>query len=89
MACMGASAARMLANVLGTNDIAFTATWFGNPGNADVSRNYAGFWQLADEQARSRVYGGIHFTFDNVASQESCTKVADYVSQHFLLREGR
>jgi hypothetical protein len=93
MACMGASAARMLANVLGTNDIAFTATWFGNPGNADVSRNYAGFWQLAEEQARSRVYGGIHFTFENVASQESCTKVADYVSQHFLLhfllREGR
>jgi hypothetical protein len=87
MACMGASAARTLANVFGTNDIAVTATWVGNAGNADVSRTYAGFWQLAEEQARSRVYGGIHFTFDNVASQESCRKVADYVAAHYLLRK--
>jgi hypothetical protein len=87
MACMGASAARTLANVFGTNDIAVTATWVGNAGNADVSRTYAGFWQLAEEQARSRVYGGIHFTFDNVASQESCKKVADYVAAHYLLRK--
>jgi hypothetical protein len=87
MACMGASAARTLANVFGTNDIAVTATWVGNAGNPDVSRNYAGFWQLAEEQARSRVYGGIHFTFDNIASQESCKKVADYISAHYLLRK--
>lgn len=87
MACMGASAARTLANVFGTNDIAITPTWVGNAGNADVSRNYAGFWQLAEEQARSRVYAGIHFTFDNIASQESCKKVADYISAHYLLRK--
>jgi hypothetical protein len=41
-----------------------------------VTRSYDGFWQAADEMARSRVYGGIHFTFDNVAGQQIGGKVA-------------
>lgn len=53
--------------------------------NVDVTRNYVSFWQLADEEARSRVYGGIHFTFGSVASQESCPLVADYVFENFML----
>ena len=87
-ACVGASAARALANVVGTNDIAITAKWFGNMGSPDVSRNYAGFWQLAEDQARSRVYGGIHFSFDNEASQESCPEVADYVFDNYATPSG-
>ena len=84
MACVGASAARALANVFGTNDIAITARWLGTAGNPDVSRNYPGFWQLAVDQALSRIYGGIHFTFENEASQESCPKVADYVFDNYM-----
>lgn len=85
MACSGASAATALALNFGTNDIPVTATWLGNTGNPDVSRNYAGFWQLADEEARSRIYGGIHFTFESLTSQESCAKVAGYVFENFMI----
>lgn len=84
MACVGAASARTLANVLGDNDIPFTVRWAGSTGNPDVERNYAGFWQLAQDAERSRVWGGIHYTFDGVASQEVCPKVADWVFTQFV-----
>jgi hypothetical protein len=83
-ACVGASAARALALFYGTDAIPFTAVWLGNTGNPDVSRPYGGFWQLAEDQANSRVYGGIHFSFESAASQESCVKVPEYVVTHFM-----
>jgi hypothetical protein len=85
MSCIGASAATALANALGTDAIAFSVTWGGISPNLDVTRHYISFWQLADEEARSRVYGGIHFTFESLASQESCPLVADYVSENFMV----
>jgi hypothetical protein len=81
MACIGAGAAQVLANLLGGNAIGFSVTWTGAGGNPDVTRHYAGFWQLAQEQADSRIYGGIHFRFDNEASQAACSKVADHAFQ--------
>ena len=33
----------------------------------------------------SRIYGGIHFQFDNVAGKTSGKKIADYISANFLL----
>ena len=45
---------------------------------------YGSFSELAEQQARSRVYGGIHFDFELTASQESCEKVADYVVDNFM-----
>jgi hypothetical protein len=82
--CVGASAARALARAFGTDEMAFTVTWTGISPNADASRSYASFSQLADDQARSRVYAGIHFTFELTASQVSCAKVADYVFEHYM-----
>ena len=61
----------------------FTATWLGS-GNPDVTRPYSSFSALAADQGRSRVYGGIHFTFELTASQESCTKVADFVFDNYM-----
>jgi hypothetical protein len=84
MSCIGASAARALALNFGTNDIPVTARWVGLMGNADVSLHYASFWELAEAAALSRVYGGIHFTFESVGSQESCPKVADYVFENYM-----
>ena len=54
-----------------------------------MTRSYDGFWAAADEQARSRVYGGIHFSFDSVAGQEIGGNVADYVMDNFLEPERR
>jgi hypothetical protein len=83
-ACVGASAARALALIHGTDQIAFTAKWLGSESNPDVSRNYASFAQMAQDQANSRIYGGIHFRFENEASQEACPKVAEWVFKHFM-----
>ena len=90
MACVGASAATALALFHGTDELPFTAVWLGNAGNPDVSRQYASFWQMAVDQANSRVYGGIHFSFESVASQQACPKVARYVFENYMQpREGR
>ncbi len=83
-ACVGASAARALALFYGTDAVPFNAVWLGTPGNPDVTRAYPGFWQLAVDQADSRVYGGIHFRFENEASQASCVQVPAYVFARFM-----
>lgn len=83
-ACVGASAARALSLVHGTDDVAFNAVWQGSAGNPDVTRPYSRFSQLAEDQANSRIYGGIHFRFENVASQQACPKVAEYVNARFM-----
>lgn len=84
MACVGASAATALALFHGTDELPFTAVWIGNAGNPDVSRQYNSFWQMAVDQADSRVYGGIHFSFESAASQQACPKVARYVFDNFM-----
>jgi hypothetical protein len=88
--CVGTSAARALERALGTDAAPFSVTWIGTAGNVNVTRSYEHFSDLAAEQAHSRVYGGIHFTFELTASQESCTKVADYVFENYMWpRHGR
>jgi Ca2+-binding RTX toxin-like protein len=83
-ATLGASAATVLANAFGGDAIPFQIDWgaYGFPG---ATRSYAGFWDAADEAAWSRVYGGIHFTFDSVAGQGIGANVANYVLDTRLL----
>ena len=88
MACVGATAARVLTRFFGRDDIAFTATWTLTNGTANT-RRYNGFREMADEEARSRIYGGIHFTFDNLASVGACTALADYVFENAVRVRGR
>jgi len=85
--CIGASAAGSLARTFHTDRIPFTVTWAGTGGNPDVTRSYSSFSELAQEAALSRVYGGIHFAFELTASYESCTKVADYLFDNYMLRK--
>ncbi|HET7202970.1 MAG TPA: vanadium-dependent haloperoxidase [Steroidobacteraceae bacterium] len=80
MACLGAAAARSLQLVADTDTADLSVTWRGVPPYADFTREYDGYWQLAQEEADSRIYGGIHFRFDNVASQAQCAKVAEWVA---------
>jgi hypothetical protein len=84
-ACVGAVEARALQLVFGTDDIPFSVTWVGVAPNPDVTRDYEAFSQLAEEFARSRIYGGIHFQFDSDASQSACAKVADYMFANYML----
>lgn len=83
MAAIGTSQATILALFFGRDDISFQHTWAG-PGGA--TRSYAGFSVMANEQERARVYGGIHFTFDNVAGQAVGRNVANYVFANIMRR---
>jgi hypothetical protein len=54
--------------------------WRGNATSpVDVPKSYTSSWQLAVDEANSRIYGGIHFRFDNTVSQAVCPKVAEFV----------
>ena len=86
---MASAAARALEIVAGGDDFAFTAVWQAPDGSLLAQRNYSGFRQMADEQARSRVYGGIHFTFDNEPSQRLCPRVVDFIAEHFMVPNSR
>jgi PAP2 superfamily len=76
MAGIGTSQATILALFFGRDDIRFEHTWVGAGG---ATRSYTGFSNMADEAARSRVYGGIHFSFDNAAGQSVGRNVANYI----------
>jgi hypothetical protein len=89
VACIGTSASRAIAQVLGNDEIPFsvTWTWTGAAGaGADVTRQYTALSQLGQESGMARVYGGIHFEFEITASEEACTKVADYVFSNYMRR---
>jgi hypothetical protein len=82
---IGKTAATILASFFRCDDISFEAHWEGLEGSPGWTRSYSSFSALANEQANSRVYGGIHFRFDNVAGQSIGTNVANYVFQNFLV----
>ena len=88
-ACVASAAARALALVAETDDFPIAAVWHAADGSVVATRYYPGFGAMAEEQARSRVFGGIHFTFDNESSQRVCPAVVDYVADHFMRRRER
>lgn len=83
MAGVGASAATALALALGTNDIPVSATWRQSDG-PDVTHDFPGFWQVAEEQSMSRIYGGIHYRFAQVAGQTAGRNVAEFVFANYM-----
>ncbi len=84
--CLSATAARVLQLVFGTDEVPFSVTWVGIAPNPDVTRDYDRFSVLAEEFARSRIYGGIHFQFDSDASQSACPRVADYIYAKYMIQ---
>jgi hypothetical protein len=76
------ASAQVLFHFYGTDAISFTAISDTLPG---VFRRFTSLTACADEVGMSRIYGGIHFQFDNVAGKQSGGKVGDYVSANFLL----
>jgi hypothetical protein len=85
MACLAAAAARALALTVGRDDIPFSVTWIRTMGLPNETRHYSTFSQLAHQQARSRIHGGIHFQFDSDASELVCPKIAEYTHANFML----
>jgi len=81
--CGSGALTRIFERFFGRDNIPFTMTW-ATPDGSTIGRFYNGFRQLADEAARSRIYGGIHFTFDTTASQGVCIPLGDYVFANVL-----
>ena len=79
-----AAAATVLSSLYGSHS-AFTATSDGLPG---VTRSYTSFSQAAQEAGMSRIYGGIHYMFDNVEGLVCGQKVGQYVMAHVLQTGG-
>ncbi|HEY7314205.1 MAG TPA: phosphatase PAP2 family protein [Gemmataceae bacterium] len=76
------AAATALARFFGTDAIRFRIGSEGTPG---VTRSYAGFWAAAEEAGRSRIYGGIHYEFDNQEGLRTGRDLADHIARRFLL----
>ena len=84
VACLSAASARALQIAFGRDDIPFTVVYPRTMGLPTETRDYAGFWDLAQQEARSRILGGIHFKFDNDASQKYCVKAPEFTAEHFM-----
>ena len=76
------AAATVLDSVFGTN---FAFTDPGDPTEDLPLRHFSSFDQAAAEAAASRMYGGIHFSFDNATGLVEGKNVAQYVLSHELL----
>lgn len=81
MSGIGTAHSVSLALFFGRDDIPFQHTWDGTGG---ATRSYSGFSAMANEEANSRIYGGIHFRFDNEAGQSAGRNVAMFVFQNFM-----
>lgn len=82
--CIGAVSARALQLGFGRDDLPFSVTFPRTGGFADVTWTFNGFDDLAVQQARSRIYGGIHYQFDSNASRSACPKVAEWTFTHYM-----
>ena len=74
-----AAAATVLTHAFGP-DVQLAVTSDSLPG---VVRHYASFQAAAQEAGMSRIYGGIHYSFDNTAGQALGNAVGEYVISHW------
>lgn len=79
----GAAAFRVLARFYGTDRMTFTIGSDELPG---VKRTFKRFSDAAAENGISRIYLGVHWSFDNVAGKRAGSAIGDYVFEHALQR---
>jgi hypothetical protein len=93
-ATFGGALFTMLARFYGTDDIGFTFTSDElNGKNAGVDgvirplspRSFTSLSQAMEENAQSRIYLGVHWSFDKTAGMKQGKSVADYAFEHVLL----
>ncbi|HKB05470.1 MAG TPA: vanadium-dependent haloperoxidase, partial [Gemmataceae bacterium] len=72
------AAAEALAAFFGTDQVSFTAKV------GTVERSYNKFTDAAKEAGKSRIFAGIHWSFDVAAGEALGRKVGQYVADHFF-----
>jgi hypothetical protein len=75
------SSSRILALFFGTDDLAFDLPSDGLPG---VTRSFTSLSEAAEEAGQSRIYGGIHWQYDNTGGLKSGRALAEHVFFNFL-----
>jgi membrane-associated phospholipid phosphatase len=75
------AAAAVLADFFQTDDVSFTLP---SEDPAVAARSFTSFSQAAIESAVSRLYGGIHWSFDNNVGLSAGTALGQYVAGNFL-----
>jgi hypothetical protein len=85
---VSATAATVLAEFFGNDAIAFTSSAEVAAGGAVITRSFDGFWDAAQEAGASRIYGGIHWSFDNQAGLQAGRSVGEFVADNLLRRRG-
>ncbi len=78
------AAAAVLKSFFGRDNIAFT---LASEDATVASRSFTSFSEAAQESADSRLYGGIHFRFDNEDGLAAGTKLGAFVAQNFFLAQ--
>ncbi len=89
MTCLGAGGSTMLASLFGGDSQSFSATWYNAAGGVVWTEPYTSLWKLGDDEANSRIWGGIHFRFDIDSSQIVCPQVADYIYDNYMRPENK
>jgi hypothetical protein len=77
----GGGGGRLLASVFGSDAVAFSV---GSDSLPDVTRGFAKFSDAEQENANSRIYGGIHYRFSNDTGIALGHQLADYVVANYL-----
>jgi hypothetical protein len=89
LATIGASAARALQLICGTNDVPVAITWNLPSGLPGPTRHFDGFREAAEEEAMARIYGGVHYRFDQQAGQQVGQSAAEFVFANFMRPRAR
>jgi hypothetical protein len=74
------AAAAILTLYFGRDELTFTDA----PDNGRAPRTFTSFSQAAEEAGRSRIYGGIHYQFDNQSGLDSGRALARYIFTRYL-----
>ena len=80
-ATFGSALFNVLAQYYGTDNIQFTATSDELPG---VTRSYSTLTQANDENAWSRIYMGVHWSFDRIYGESEGAALANYIYPRIL-----
>ncbi len=81
---LSGAARRVLERIYGKSQHAITLT---HPGVSGIVLNYSSWKQITDDISDARVYGGIHYRFDQTAGDRQGRRVATYILQNYLRPE--
>jgi hypothetical protein len=89
--CLGATAAQTLGNVFSTDNKSFTATWYtgASPPAVVYAVPYTSFWAMGHDTGSGRISGDIHYRFEIMASEISCTQITNYIFDNYIQRRSR